>query len=78
MASSDATIPSTPSRSTEVMFPTARGRVRLGTLNNLRWMAVIGQSTALILVYFGLGYALPLTLCATAIGASAVLNVALS
>ncbi len=78
MTNSDAAISSRGSRNTEMMFPTARGRVRLGTLNNLRWMAVIGQSTALILVYFGLGYALPLTLCATAIGASAILNLALS
>jgi two-component system sensor histidine kinase RegB len=76
MASSDTAMSSVPSR--EVMFPTARGRVRLGTLNNLRWMAVIGQSTALILVYFVMGYALPLTLCATAIGASALLNATLS
>ena len=62
----------------DALLPITRGSVRLGTLNNLRWLAVTGQLTALILVYFGFGYALPLSLCAMAIGASAVLNVALS
>ena len=51
-----------------------RGRVRLRTLSNLRWMAIAGQSLALLLVYFGFGYRLPLVYCAIAIGASAVLN----
>ena len=56
----------------------ARGRVRLGTLNNLRWLAIVGQTTALVLVYFAFGYKLPLAGCATAIAASAVLNVMLT
>ncbi len=56
----------------------ARGRVRLRTLSNLRWMAVGGQSAALFIVYFGFGYGLPLLQCAGAIAASAVLNVALT
>ena len=32
----------------------ARGRVRLRTLSNLRWLAIAGQSVALFLVYFAL------------------------
>jgi two-component system, sensor histidine kinase RegB len=56
----------------------ARGRVRLRTLTNLRWMAVGGQSAALFVVYFGFGYSLPLIPCASAIVASACLNVALT
>ena len=40
----------------------ARGRVRLRTLSNLRWLAIAGQSAALFLVYFALGYSLPLGL----------------
>ena len=56
----------------------ARGRVRLRTLSNLRWMAVGGQSVALFLVYFGFGYSLPLTLSAGVIAAAAVLNVVLT
>src|SRR3569623_1198992 len=56
----------------------AAGRVRLRTLSNLRWLAIAGQSAALFLVYFALGYPLPLTYCVAAIAASAVLNVVLA
>src|SRR3954471_10186212 len=55
-----------------------RGRVRLRTLSNLRWMAIAGQSVALFLVYFAFGYLLPLVYCAAAIAASIVLNVVLA
>ncbi|HUO90647.1 MAG TPA: ActS/PrrB/RegB family redox-sensitive histidine kinase [Rhizomicrobium sp.] len=55
-----------------------RGRVRLRTLSNLRWLAVGGQSAALFIVYFGFGYVLPLVQCGGAIVASAVLNIALA
>jgi two-component system sensor histidine kinase RegB len=54
------------------------GRVRLRTLSNLRWLAIAGQSAALFLVYFALGYSLPILYCAIAIAVSAALNVALS
>jgi len=56
----------------------ARGRVRLRTLSNLRWMAVGGQSAALFVVYFGFGYSLPLMQCIGAIAASAALNIVLA
>lgn len=56
----------------------SRGRVRLRTLSNLRWLAVGGQSAALFVVYFGFGYRLPLLYCAVAIAASALLNIYLS
>ncbi len=55
----------------------ARGRVRLRTLNNLRWLAIAGQSIALFLVYFGFGYPLALFPCALCILASISLNVGL-
>ncbi len=55
-----------------------RGRVRLRTLSNLRWLAIAGQSAALFLVYFALGYPLPLSYCVAAIVASVVLNVVLA
>jgi two-component system sensor histidine kinase RegB len=58
--------------------PSSRGRVRLRTLSNLRWMAVAGQSAALFIVHFGLGYPLPLLRCAIAIAASAALNIGLA
>ena len=55
-----------------------RGRVRLRTLSNLRWMATAGQALALFLVYFGFQYPLPLGYCAAAIVTSVALNVALA
>lgn len=55
-----------------------RGRVRLRTLSNLRWLAIAGQSVALFLVYFAFGYRLPLIYCALAIAASVALNVVLA
>jgi len=54
------------------------GRVRLRTLSNLRWLAIVGQSVALFLVYFALGYPLPIFYCALAIAVSAALNVLLA
>lgn len=56
----------------------AGGRVRLRTLSNLRWLAVAGQSVALFLVYFALGYRLPIQYCAIAIAVSAALNIVLA
>jgi two-component system sensor histidine kinase RegB len=56
----------------------AGGRVRLRTLSNLRWLAVAGQSAALFLVYFALGYSLPILYCAVAIAVSAGLNAVLA
>ncbi len=56
----------------------ARGRVRLRTLCNLRWLAIGGQSAALFIVYFALGYRLPFIACAVAIGVSIALNVSLA
>jgi two-component system, sensor histidine kinase RegB len=56
----------------------ARGRVRLRTLNNLRWLAIAGQSATLFLVHFGLNYRLPFVECAVAIVMSALLNVVLA
>jgi len=63
------------------LFVTAgaeRGRVRLRTLSNLRWLAIAGQLAALFLVYFAFGYTLPLGYCAIAIAISAVLNMVLA
>lgn len=58
-------------------LPRNSGRLRLRTLISIRWAAVLGQSAALVLVHYGLGYKLPLVECGVAIGASALLNVAL-
>ena len=55
-----------------------RGRVRLRTLSNLRWMAIGGQTVALFVVYFGFGYALPIAPCLACVLISAGLNVVLA
>jgi two-component system sensor histidine kinase RegB len=57
---------------------TIRGRVRLRTLSNLRWLAIGGQSAALFVVRFGLEYRLPLAPCLVAIASSVGLNVLLA
>ncbi len=51
-----------------------RGPVRLRTLTTLRWLAVGGQSLAILTVHFAVGFATPLGLCIMAIAASAWLN----
>jgi two-component system sensor histidine kinase RegB len=55
-----------------------RGRVRMRTLSNLRWLAVAGQSATLLVVYFGLSWHLPIVPCALAIAMSVLINVALA
>ncbi|HEY8031696.1 MAG TPA: ActS/PrrB/RegB family redox-sensitive histidine kinase [Methylocella sp.] len=52
-------------------------RLRVDTLVALRWLALFGQVAALIVTYFGLGFALPLGPCFLVIAASAVLNTGL-
>lgn len=55
----------------------ATGQMRLDTLVRLRWLAVAGQSAAVVGVSSGLGYALPLGACFTVVAAAAVLNLVL-
>ena len=58
--------------------PNAHHRLRLQTLVRLRWLAVAGQLTTVIIVYFGLGFPLPLGPCLAAIAVSAWLNIYLT
>lgn len=51
--------------------------LRLDTLIRLRWLAVAGQTAAVVGVFFGLGVELPLLFCFIAILASAGLNILL-
>lgn len=51
-----------------------RGPIRLRTLTALRWLAVAGQTLAIVIVHFALGFPTPLGLCLGAIAASAWLN----
>ena len=50
--------------------------VRLHTLVRLRWLAVIGQTVAVLVVYLGLDFELPIWACLAVIGLAAWLNVA--
>ncbi len=50
------------------------GRLRRSTLVLLRWMAIAGQTAAIVLVAFGLGYDFPLFECFVVIGLSILLN----
>ena len=51
--------------------------MRLDTLVRLRWFAVIGQTTAVLVVYLGLDYDLKIWACLAVIALAAWLNVAL-
>lgn len=51
--------------------------LRLETLVRLRWLAVVGQTVAVFVVRFGLGFPLPMVFCLSLIGLSAALNIAL-
>src|SRR3954447_11396010 len=52
--------------------------LRLRTLVRLRWLAVLGQTGAVLGVYWVLGFSLPLGWCLAAIALSAWLNIFLS
>ena len=52
-------------------------RLRLNTLIGLRWLAVAGQTAAVLVGIFGLGLGLPAVACFGLIAASAALNLAL-
>jgi len=54
------------------------GMLRLRTLVRLRWIAIIGQSAAVLGVHFLLGFPLPLSFCLAVIALSAWLNIFLS
>jgi two-component system sensor histidine kinase RegB len=50
------------------------GRVRLRTLTLIRWIGVVGQAVAILVVHYGLGFRLPLGACLAVVGASALIN----
>jgi two-component system sensor histidine kinase RegB len=51
--------------------------LRLDTLIRLRWLAIAGQTAAVVGVFFGLGVELPLAFCLIIIVGSALLNITL-
>ncbi len=56
-------------------FTIGATRLRLRTLTRLRWIAVAGQSVAVLVVYILFGYDLPLGFCFALIALSAWLNI---
>jgi len=50
-------------------------RLRLQTIVRLRWFAVAGQTASIAIVYWGLGFELPVGICLSLIALSAWLNV---
>lgn len=56
-------------------FATGTSRLRLQTIVRLRWIAVLGQTLAVVGVYWGAGFELPIGLCMLVIALSAWLNV---
>lgn len=55
--------------------PVSAGRLRLRTLVAIRWVAVLGQAAAVLFVFLGLGFALPLAPVVATIFAAALSNV---
>jgi two-component system, sensor histidine kinase RegB len=53
-------------------------RLRLMTLTRLRWLAIVGQSLAVLIVAYGLKFPMPVALCFALIALSAWLNLFLS
>jgi two-component system sensor histidine kinase RegB len=53
-------------------------RLRLNTLIRLRWLAIVGQSVAVIVVAYGLHFPMPVSLCFALIACSAWLNLVLA
>jgi two-component system, sensor histidine kinase RegB len=58
-------------------FSEAARRLRVETLVLLRWIAIIGQTIAMIYVFFYMKFTFPIGLCFVAIVTSAVLNISL-
>ncbi|MGB3502043.1 MAG: ActS/PrrB/RegB family redox-sensitive histidine kinase [Mesorhizobium sp.] len=58
--------------------PQLSRQLRLNTLIRLRWLAVFGQSAAVIVVAYWLGFPLPVSLCFALIACSAWLNLLLA
>jgi two-component system sensor histidine kinase RegB len=61
----------------DVLHLPQRRNVRLDTLLRLRWLAIIGQTTAVLVVNYAIEFPLPIWACLAVIALSAWLNVAL-
>src|SRR5437868_13246701 len=61
----------------DVLHLPQRRNVRLDTLLRLRWLAIIGQTTAVLVVNYAIEFPLPVWACLAVITLSAWLNIAL-
>ena len=68
----------TPASSNPFSVGGLKNPIRLRTLVRLRWLAVIGQTIAVLFVSLGLGFKMPLQACLGVIALSAWINVFLS
>lgn len=55
-----------------------KGRVRLQTLVLIRWVAIAGQTAAILVVRFGFGFDMQLALVLAVVAASAIVNIFLA
>lgn len=55
-----------------------KGRMRLQTLVLIRWVAIAGQTAAILLVRFGFGFDMQLALVLAVVAASAIVNIFLA
>lgn len=58
-------------------LPHLQRNVRLDTLMRLRWLSVLGQTAAVLVVHFGLDFEVPIWACLAVIALSAWVNIAL-
>ena len=65
-------------RNSRMSDPQASHRLRLNTLIRLRWLAIVGQSAAVLIIAYGFNFPLPVSLCFVLIAAAAWLNVVLA
>src|ERR1700745_73659 len=61
----------------DVLHLPQRRNVRLDTLLRLRWLAIIGQTTAVLVVQYAIEFPLPILACLAVIALSGWLNTAL-
>lgn len=64
-----------PDHPDQLQFPSRH--VRVDTLVRLRWLSLIGQTLAVLIVHFGLEFELPIVRCLSVIALAAWLNIAL-
>ena len=54
------------------------GQIRARTLTLIRWVAITGQTVALVVVHYGLGFSLPIGWALAIVGVSALINLAVT